>query len=65
MPVQVRSSRLAESRQTSRQIDQEVDAATTERTTVSEATDWIDEIDAVLVENAEEFLRNYVQKSGQ
>ncbi len=30
-----------------------------------ELDDLLDEIDAVLEENAEEFVRNYVQKGGQ
>ncbi|UCG41158.1 MAG: ubiquitin-like protein Pup [Acidimicrobiia bacterium] len=31
----------------------------------SEVDDLLDEIDTVLEENAEEFVRNYVQKGGQ
>lgn len=30
-----------------------------------EAKDWLDEIDAVLTENADEFVRQYVQRGGQ
>lgn len=30
-----------------------------------EAKDWLDEIDAVLEENAEEFVKGYIQKGGQ
>ncbi len=42
-----------------------------EETTAAEATDTsdvdelLDEIDEVLEENAEEFVKNYVQKGGQ
>ncbi len=32
---------------------------------VGELDELLDEIDAVLEENAEEFVRNYVQKGGQ
>lgn len=32
---------------------------------VDQLDDLLDEIDAVLEENAEEFVRNYVQKGGQ
>ena len=38
-----------------------VDAADLER----ELDDLLDEVDAVLEENAEEFVKNYVQKGGQ
>lgn len=31
----------------------------------AELDDLLDEIDSVLEENAEEFVRNYVQKGGQ
>lgn len=30
-----------------------------------QAQDWIDEIDGVLQENAEQFVREYVQKGGE
>jgi ubiquitin-like protein Pup len=42
---------------------------TTESSSTSDLTDeldsLLDEIDSVLEENAEEFVRNYVQKGGQ
>ena len=46
----------------------EVDtSATTEegKQTVDALDELLDEIDGVLEENAEEFVRNYVQKGGQ
>jgi ubiquitin-like protein Pup len=39
--------------------------ATGERKTGEQIDDLIDEIDEVLEENAEEFVRSYVQKGGQ
>lgn len=45
----------------------EVDPETTERVekVSEEVDDLLDEIDSVLEENAEEFIRGYVQKGGQ
>ncbi len=55
-----------------RQDDTEVEESVdTEASSEAEATDLddvdelLDEIDAVLEENAEDFVRNYVQKGGQ
>ena len=36
-----------------------------ERVDVEEIDDLLDEIDSVLEENAEEFVKNYVQKGGE
>jgi prokaryotic ubiquitin-like protein Pup len=38
---------------------------TTEGADTSEVDDLLDEIDEVLEENAEEFVKNYVQKGGE
>ena len=40
-------------------------AAHTDVATPAEIDDLLDEIDSVLEDNAEEFVRNYVQKGGQ
>ncbi len=45
--------------------DVEIEAAETTETDLSEVDDLLDEIDAVLEENAEEFVKNYVQKGGE
>ena len=50
--------------------DQDSEAAATEDTGVGEELtgkidDLLDEIDSVLEENAEEFVKNYVQKGGE
>jgi prokaryotic ubiquitin-like protein Pup len=46
--------------------DQEVEATETAETVdTSEVDDLLDEIDEVLEENAEEFVKNYVQKGGE
>jgi prokaryotic ubiquitin-like protein Pup len=42
------------------------EAESTDTTELTEALDdLLDEIDSVLEENAEEFVRNYVQKGGE
>ena len=41
------------------------DEAAEARDVVDDVDDLLDEIDDVLEENAEEFVRNYVQKGGQ
>ncbi|MDH5372672.1 MAG: ubiquitin-like protein Pup [Acidimicrobiia bacterium] len=43
--------------------DIQVDAKAAE--TVEKIDDLLDEIDSVLEENAEEFVKNYVQKGGE
>jgi ubiquitin-like protein Pup len=54
-------------RQRSRQEEDAVETtdSTAEAADVSEVDDLLDEIDEVLEENAEEFVKNYVQKGGQ
>jgi len=44
---------------------EETDAQSVDRESVEEIDDLLDEIDSVLEENAEEFVRNYVQKGGE
>ncbi len=41
------------------------DEQVTEEVDTSDVDELLDEIDEVLEENAEEFVRNYVQKGGQ
>ena len=45
-------------------VEQETPAAGEEAST-DDLDDLLDEIDEVLEENAEEFVRNYVQKGGE
>jgi ubiquitin-like protein Pup len=46
--------------------EQEVEATeTAPAVDTSDVDDLLDEIDGVLEENAEEFVKNYVQKGGQ
>ena len=46
--------------------DEEIDEAIeTSETEAADIDDLLDEIDTVLEENAEEFVKNYVQKGGQ
>lgn len=47
--------------------EEQVDEITTEEgeADLEELDDLLDEIDSVLEENAEEFVKNYVQKGGQ
>ena len=45
--------------------DVEVEASETTEADLSEVDDLLDEIDSVLEENAEEFVKNYVQKGGE
>jgi ubiquitin-like protein Pup len=60
-------------RQTSRRADEEQDEAAQDSTDVKERREKLtddvdailDEIDEVLEENAEEFVRSYVQKGGE
>ena len=60
-----------ERKQTRRDDVEQTDEVATDATTeVGEALtdridDLLDEIDSVLEENAEEFVKNYVQKGGQ
>lgn len=49
-----------------REEEVEVEVAeTTEKSVTDEIDDLLEEIDSVLEENAEEFVRNYVQKGGE
>jgi ubiquitin-like protein Pup len=43
----------------------DTEAVEVDRELVDELDDLLDEIDTVLEENAEEFVRNYVQKGGE
>ena len=45
--------------------DATVEEQTAEEVDTSDVDELLDEIDEVLEENAEEFVRNYVQKGGQ
>jgi ubiquitin-like protein Pup len=56
-------ARKRSSEQTSE--DAEADVAETAEPDLSEVDDLLDEIDSVLEENAEEFVKNYVQKGGE
>lgn len=54
------------SRPQPREEDAEVEVVeTTETSVTDEIDDLLEEIDSVLEENAEEFVRNYVQKGGE
>ena len=44
---------------------EEIDAANTGEELKAELDDMLDEIDGVLESNAEEFVKNYVQKCGE
>ena len=44
------------------ELDEALEASETE---AADIDDLLDEIDTVLEENAEEFVKNYVQKGGQ
>ncbi|QXG76131.1 ubiquitin-like protein Pup [Modestobacter sp. L9-4] len=59
--------RSTRSREETEEVEASVDTETSERT--KEVTDdvdsLLDEIDGVLEENAEEFVKSYVQKGGQ
>ena len=51
-----------------RESEDDLEIETTEEvdsSTVEGIDDLLDEIDSVLEENAEEFVRNYVQKGGE
>ena len=63
MAEEQEKARRRSAEQTSEQVEAEV-AETTEAD-LSEVDDLLDEIDSVLEENAEEFVKNYVQKGGE
>ena len=46
-------------------VEEQPEAQTVDRDTAARIDDLLDEIDAVLEENAEEFVKNYVQKGGE
>ena len=56
-------ARKRSTEKTSEQV--EVDVDETAEADLSEVDDLLDEIDSVLEENAEEFVKNYVQKGGE
>jgi len=65
MAEQEQKRKAAKERPT--EVVEEAEAATTERGDKLKADldELLDEIDEVLEDNAEEFVRNYVQKGGQ
>ncbi|MFP5330944.1 MAG: ubiquitin-like protein Pup [Acidimicrobiia bacterium] len=52
----------AKRRSKEEEVDEEVEVVESDATDID---DLLDEIDTVLEENAEEFVKNYVQKGGQ
>ncbi len=46
-------------------VEEAAEAVDVEETTTDQIDDLLDEIDSVLEENAEEFVKNYVQKGGE
>ncbi len=66
MPEREQKRRAAPARETE-EVETEEAPATTEKgdKLKAEIDDLLDEIDEVLEDNAEEFVRNYVQKGGQ
>jgi ubiquitin-like protein Pup len=64
MPERERKQKPAPKEQTEETV--EVDAPGVQGEKIKEELDdLLDEIDSVLEENAEEFVRNYVQKGGE
>jgi ubiquitin-like protein Pup len=51
--------------ETPSEVTEEVPAADQGEEIVDKIDDLLDEIDSVLEENAEEFVKNYVQKGGE
>jgi ubiquitin-like protein Pup len=51
--------------QPERKIVEETEVPTAPEVNTEDIGDLLDEIDEVLEENAEEFVRNYVQKGGE
>jgi len=49
----------------SHEVDEAVPTAPATQTTGAEVDELLDEIDSVLEENSEEFVRGFVQKGGQ
>ena len=56
-------ARKRSAEQTSEEV--ETDVVETAEADLGEVDDLLDEIDSVLEENAEEFVKNYVQKGGE
>ena len=67
MPERELKKRPSGSRETATAVEEEQAPASTERAEKlkAELDDLLDEIDEVLEDNAEEFVRNYVQKGGE
>ena len=68
MAVQEQKKKSSGTRSTEQEVEvEEAAPASSERgeTIKAELDDLLDEIDEVLEDNAEEFVRNYVQKGGQ
>ena len=66
MPEREQKRRTAPSRETTTTEEEEASASTERGEKLkAEIDDLLDEIDEVLEDNAEEFVRNYVQKGGQ
>ena len=59
------SERESIQRSTSRREEEETVESTSPQRNVFEVTDLLDEIDSVLEQNAEEFVKSFVQKGGQ
>lgn len=58
----------AKTDRTAREVDESADPAGAggrAQETIDEIDDLLEEIDSVLEENAEEFVKNYVQKGGE
>lgn len=63
MAERIRKS--AQGQQTSEEVVEEKSTSPRQSDLVSELDDLLNEIDEVLESNAEEFVKNYVQKGGQ
>lgn len=59
------SERESVQRSTSRREEEETVDLTSPQRNTFEVTDLLDEIDSVLEQNAEEFVKSFVQKGGQ
>lgn len=59
------SEREFASQSTNRNEADEVDVAPVAQTNTVDITDLLDEIDGVLEQNAEEFVKSFVQKGGE
>ena len=59
------SERESVQRSTSRREEEQEADLTSPQRSVFEVTDLLDEIDSVLEQNAEEFVKSFVQKGGQ